>query len=321
MKTDPPLTGRNDSDLQAESAFMDWVHQLVSGASALQALQAGEVDAVMDPATCSAVLLPVARAAARVRIARQNTRSARAARNARASRTAAVARTGAANHLLAALPARDYARLLPGLEPARLSCGDVLHESGQSLQYIYFPTECLVSLLMVVDGHKSLEVGLVGREGVIGARAALGIAISPVRALVQESGMALRIRATRFMREFHCSPHLQQALFRSTDALLMQVSQTAACNHFHVVQARLARWLLMTHERLSSGVFHLTQEFLAEMLGVRRVSVTTAASALQRQNLIRYRRGNITILDQQGLEAACCSCYQRLQRIGPAVAN
>ncbi len=304
---------RGTSAVQAESAFMDWVHRLVKGASELRALDAGEVDAIMDPATCSAVLLPAARTPMRVRDSRSSARPSRAFRNARASRNAAVARAGAANQLLAALPARDYARLLSGLEPVRLTSGDVLHEFGQSMQFIYFPTDSLISMLMVVDGRKTLGVALVGHEGVVGASAASGISASPVRALVQVSGMALRIRSARLQRELLRSAHLQPALMRFADALLLQVGQTAACNHFHLVQERLIRWLLMTRERLSSCGFRLTQEFLADMLGVRRVSVTLAASVLQRQKLIRYKRGNITILDQQGLEAACCSCYRHRQ--------
>jgi CRP-like cAMP-binding protein len=167
-----------------------------------------------------------------------------------------------------------------------------------------------VSLLTVVEGHRALEVGLVGREGMVGSRLALGITTASVRALVQGTGAAERINSARFLREFHRSPGLQRALLHFTDTLMNQVTQTAACNRFHLVEARLARWLLMTRERLLSSEFLLTQEFLADMLGVRRAGVTTAACALQRQKLIRYRRGTITIVDQLGLEAAACSCYQ-----------
>jgi CRP-like cAMP-binding protein len=315
------LPGRSTSDLQAESAFMDWVRRLVKGAAELQALEAGQIDAIMDPATCSAVLLPEARAAMRTRVARKNAGAARGSRIAKAGRIAAVARAGAANHLLASLPALEYARLVSGLEPVKFARGDVLYEPGQVMQHIYFPTDCLVSMLMVIDGHRSLEVGLVGREGMIGARTAFGIATSPIRILVQGSGTALRIGSARFLREFQHSPFLQRALFRFSDAFVNQISQTAACNHFHMVQARLARWLLMTRARVSSGELRLTQELLGNMLGVRRVSVTMAANALQRQNLIRYKRGNITILDLPGLKAASCSCYRHLELMEPEAAT
>jgi CRP-like cAMP-binding protein len=189
------------------------------------------------------------------------------------------------------------------------------------MRYAYFPSDCLVSLLTVVEGHRALEVGLVGREGMVGSRLALGIRVSPIRALVQATGMAVRIKAARFLQEFRRSPALQQTLLHFTDSLMVQVTQTAACNHFHLVEARLARWLLMTRERLPSGEFHLTHEFLADMLGVRRVGVTSAASSLQRRELIRYRRGTITILDQQGLEAAACSCYRLVQVMGLGAAT
>jgi CRP-like cAMP-binding protein len=166
---------------------------------------------------------------------------------------------------------------------------------------------------MVVEGHRALEVGLVGREGMVGSRLALGITTASVRALVQGTGTAVRIESARFLQEFHRSPALQRALFHFTDALMIQVTQTAACNRFHLVEARLARWLLMTRERLLSSEFYLTQEFLADMLGVRRAGVTAAAGALQRRKLIHYRRGTITILDQEGLEASSCSCYQHVK--------
>jgi CRP-like cAMP-binding protein/PAS domain-containing protein len=233
-----------------------------------------------------------------------------------ASRIAALARAGTPNRLLAALPPKEYERLLPGLEPLKLTYGDVLYEPGEQMQYVYFPNDCLVSLLTVVESHRALEVGLVGREGMIGSRLALGITASPVRALVQGTGTAVRMKSARFLQAFRRSTALQRLLFRFTDALMLQVTQTAACNRFHVVEKRLARWLLMTRERLPSGEFHLTHEFLADMLGVRRVGVTSAASALQRQKLIRYRRGVITILDQRALEAAACSCYRHVQIMG-----
>ena len=220
---------------------------------------------------------------------------------------------GIPNNLLAALPRKSYLRLLPGLVPVDLVFGDVLYEAGQSIREVYFPSQSLVSLLTVVEGHLALEVGLVGREGMVGFPLALGVDVSPVRALVQGAGPALRMNAARFRKELGNSLPLQRELHRYIYALMAQISQTAACNRFHVVEARLARWLLMTRDRVGSGEFRMTQEFLSNMLGVRRVGVTEAASALQRRKLIEYSRGNIRILDDRGLEGACCSCYEMVR--------
>lgn len=222
----------------------------------------------------------------------------------------AANRSAVANHLLAALPRKNYLRLLAGLEPVTLTFGEVLYEPGQPIRHIYFPNDSLVSLLTLVDGHLALEVGLVGREGMVGIPLALGIGVSSVRALVQGSGTAMRMKSGSFFREFRQSPPLQRELHRYTHVLMVQVTQTAACNRFHVVEARLARWLLMTRDRVRLDQFRLTQEFLAHMLGVRRVGVTKAARALQQRKLISYSRGNIRILDQRGLEAASCRCYR-----------
>jgi CRP-like cAMP-binding protein len=418
---------------QAEPAFKDWLRQLVQGAAELRAFDAGEIDAVMDPTSASAILLPTARSAlqkssrlvlsalgalpgevcvldstgtvvltngawrrfvsahegaglgvregmnlfaacrdagagervrasavaAELRLVLAGTRdlvrckyvcnSARGgrfsfvltitgvctdhavhavlthehagesdrplttARSERAQRHAATARTDVPNRLLAALPANAQERLLDGLDSVSLTYGEVLNEPGEPMRYVYFPSDCLVSLLTVVEGHHALEVGLLGREGMVGSRLALGIGTSPVRALVQGTGTALRMRSTRFLQELRRSPQLRQATLRFADSLMSQVTRTAACNRFHTIEARLARWLLMTRERLPSAQFRLTQEFLADMLGVRRVGVTSAARALQRSKLIHYRRGIITILDQKGLETAGCSCYRHVQ--------
>jgi len=431
------LAVRRPSDLQAEAAFKDWLRQLVKGTAALRAFEAGEIDAVMDAESGSAILLPEARAAlqgssrlllsaldaltgevcvidaagtvvmtnrawrafvaaragaglgvreganffsacadvgARERVhadavaaglrdvlaggrqlfrcdylyhssdrdcalalsiarivqdgavyavvtresisERERVGAVRSWGRADESRVAAAGRELTPNRLLAALPAREYERLLSGLEPVRLNYGEVLYEPGKPMRHVYFPGDCVVSLLTVVDGHRALEVGLVGPEGMVGSPLALGITASSVRALVQGTGSAVRMKSPRFLQEARRSPALQRAVLRFTDALMLQATQTAACNRFHMVEARLARWLLMTRERAGSGVLHLTQEFLADMLGVRRVSVTSAAGALQRRKLIRYQRGIITIIDQQGLEAAACSCYRRVQARG-----
>ena len=218
------------------------------------------------------------------------------------------------NHLLASLPRQSYRNLLPHLDPVTLVFGDVLYETGARIREVYFPGKSVVSLLTVVDGHKALEVGLVGREGMVGLPLALGMETSPVRALVQGGGRAMQMSAAHFRTAFDGSPPLQRRLGRYTHELMAQITLTAACNRFHRVEARLARWLLMTRDRVGSGEFRLTHEFLSHMLGVRRVGVTQAASALHRRGLIEYGRGNIRILNHAGLEAAACTCYRRVRR-------
>jgi len=213
------------------------------------------------------------------------------------------------NELLAAMPRKAYETLLPKLAPVTLAFGEVLYVADAPIAHVYFPCESMVSLLLPVENHLDIEVGLVGREGMVGASLALGIAHSPVKALVQGAGSALRLSAAGFRRELARNPALQRAVNRYIHSLMAQITQTAACNRFHVVEARLARWLLMTRDRMRSPKFRMTHEFLSHMLGVRRVGVTEAASSLQRQKLIEYTRGNIRILDEPGLEAACCACY------------
>lgn len=214
------------------------------------------------------------------------------------------------NHLLAALPRPAYRRLLPHLQPVQLAYGQILYEPLGVITHVYFPLNSLVSLLTAVDAQRSLEVGMVGNEGMVGMPMALGIGVSDVRTLVQGSGTALKMSAAHFRAEFKASPPLQKALFRYNHLLMAQISQTAACNRFHDTPARLARWLLMTADRLHSDEFLLTHEFLAHMLGMRRVGVTEAASTLHKADLITYHRGNIVILDHKGLEDAACSCYR-----------
>lgn len=217
------------------------------------------------------------------------------------------------NRLLAALPRKNYQRLLPALERVTLTFGEILYEPGKPIGHVYFPDNALISLLTLADGHLALEVGMVGREGMIGTPVALGINNSPVRALVQGSGTAMRMTAAHFGKEFALAPPLQQLLYRYTHVLMAQVTQTAACNRFHVVEQRLARWLLMTLDRVGHDQFRLTQEFLSHMLGVRRVGITRAASILQKRELITYSRGSITILDRAGLEAYACGCYRTVK--------
>ncbi len=214
------------------------------------------------------------------------------------------------NSLLGALPRKEQRRLLAGLEEVSLTFGDVLYEPGDTIHHVYFPVNSLVSLLVLADGHLALEVGLIGRDGMVGIPLILGHERSPVRALVQGSGSALRMTAAHLLREFRLSAPLRRELYRYTHALMAQISQTAACNRFHVVEQRLARWLLMTHDRVKTDQFHMTHEFLGTMLGVRRVGVTTAAQALQERGLISYSRGTISVLDRAGLEASACRCYE-----------
>ena len=221
----------------------------------------------------------------------------------------------AANSLLAALPRSHYRSLLAHLEPVTVTFGEVLYSPGEPIHHVYFPTDSLVSLLTVVDGHMALEIGLVGREGMLGIPLVLGIDDSPVRALVQGSGTALRMRSAPFLGKFKQSVPLQKEIHRYVHERMVQITQTAACNRFHVVEARLARWLLMTRDRMRSDQFRLTQELLGCMLGVLRVAVTKAAGALQQRKLISYHRGEISILDGQGLEAAACRCYQVVKHV------
>jgi CRP-like cAMP-binding protein len=231
------------------------------------------------------------------------------------SRLRVANRPSAENLVLAAVPRQAYQRLLPRLEPVKLSYGQVLYEPAGRIEHVYFPVNCLVSLLTEVDQNRTLEVGMVGNEGMVGMPMVLGIGISAVRALVQGSGTAMRMTAARFRTEFKQNLALQRALFHYTHLLMAQISQTAACNRFHMAEARLARWLLMTSDRLQSDEFRLTHEFLAHMLGVRRVGVTKAASVLEREKLIDYSRGNIRILDRKRLEAASCICYRIVKNL------
>jgi len=221
-----------------------------------------------------------------------------------------IDRRTAANRVLASIPAKEYQRLRSQLEPVTLAFGQVLYEPGETIKHVYFPLDCLVSLLTAVDKRRTLEVGMVGNEGMVGMPFILGMGISGVRALVQGGGDALRIAAAPFRAAFARNLRLQQALHRYTYALMAQISQTAACNRFHAAEARLARWLLMTSERVGTDEFPMTHEFLAHMLGVRREGVTEAANALRRRKVIDYSRGKIQILDAARLKAASCSCYQ-----------
>ena len=437
MTSEQLLPTEGTSGLETHAEFTRWMRRIVKGSAELRAFEAGQIDAIMDPATVSAILLPAARSApqnphqlalevldalpggacvldslgtvlmtnrawrafaathsgvglsvrqgasfiaayrdappekpphagamaagfrqvmsgasprfrrefvcrgrnghcaftltiARITsdgdvhalVTRENIRThkptgtVRRIGSAKADRISTEARTATSNRLLNVLPDEEFQRLLVGFEPVNLAYGQVLYEPGDQIEFVYFPNDCPVSLLTVVEGHRSLEVGLVGREGIVGSRLALGGTTSSDRALVQGSGTAVRMKSAHFLRELRRSPGLQRVLLRFIDTLLIQVTANAACNRFHLVGERLARWLLMTRERSPSRKFYLTHDFLANMLGTRRESVTEAASTLKLLHLIDYNRGTITILDQPGLEAASCSCYQRVKVAG-----
>ena len=215
----------------------------------------------------------------------------------------------AENKLIALLPRVDRQRLLAIATSVELELGAVLCEPGETTRHVYFPQDCFLSLVTAIKGKPVLEVGMVGREGMLGIQLVLGIGTVPLHALVQGEGTAWRIDAAAFRRELARSKALDRVLRRYLYVLMTQLATAAACTRFHSVSPRLARWLLMSQDRAGADSFHLTQEFLAYMLGVRRVGITGAASALQRRGLIRYQRGEITVRDRAGLENAACSCY------------
>ena len=219
------------------------------------------------------------------------------------------------NRIVAALPQRDRKTFLASCEVVDLRYADVICESGRPLRHAYFPREGFISLVTELDDGERLEVGMIGDEGMLGASLLLGVDASPQRALVQGAGVSLRMSAASFRRNLAQNAALVRALHGYLYVLMGQLAQAAACVHYHLVEQRLARWLLLSRDRAHSDEFHLTHEFLAHMLGVRRVGVTRAASALHARGLIDYRRGDVSILDSQGLEEAACTCYQQGNRM------
>ena len=220
----------------------------------------------------------------------------------------------ARNLLLGALPDEDYRPLLPHLEPVALPLGWALYESGDRQAYVYFPTGGIVSLLYVMEDGASAEIAVVGNEGLVGVSLFMGGDSTPRRAIVQSAGHAYRLGADIVKREFERGTLLQRPLLRYTQALITQMSQTAVCNRHHTVEQQLCRWLLLSLDRLSSNELHMTQELIANMLGVRREGVTEAAGRLQESGLIRHQRGQIAVLDRPGLERRACECYAVVKR-------
>lgn len=216
------------------------------------------------------------------------------------------------NLLIAALPQTLRRRLVARFEPIELRLSQVLCRSGERMRYAYFPTHSFISLIAPLDGHAGLEVGLVGDEGMVGISLMLGIDAAPVDAVVQGAGTAWRMEAAMLRTELSRSEPLRQVLSRYLYVTLTQLGQAAACTRFHLVEARLARWLLMTRDRAHADEFYITHEFLSHMLGVRRAGITRAAVALRKRNLIHYSRGLLAVVDGAGLEQAACSCYATL---------
>lgn len=215
-----------------------------------------------------------------------------------------------ANRLLAALPKKDYQGLQRHLEEVPLVFGEILYQPNVLISDVYFPNSGIISVLAGVKERSTLEVGLVGKEGMIGLSVFLGVSASLNRAVVQGVGSAMKMKATAFRKECNNGGGLPRLLQRYSHSVLTQVTQSAVCNQFHSVDARLARWLLMTHDRMGDDEFQVTQEFLSHMLGVRREGVSIAAGDLQKRELIRYSRGHLQVMDRAGLEATSCACYE-----------
>jgi CRP-like cAMP-binding protein len=214
-----------------------------------------------------------------------------------------------ANRLLASLPAKEYQRLLPELEPVPLAFALIIYAPGDTIRHVYFPNDSIVSLLAAEDHHASLEVGMIGNEGMAGISVFMGVNRSRTLALVQGAGTALRMKSAALRKEADHVGSFHRLLHRYTHSLLTQMSLSSACNRFHTLNSRLARWLLMTHDRIGTDEFRLTQDFMSNMLGVRREGVNKVAGELQRDKLIKYSRGHMEILNRTALEQMSCACY------------
>ncbi len=218
------------------------------------------------------------------------------------------------NSLLAALPVEDYARLFPNLELVPMLLGDALYEPGIEMRYVYFPTDAIVSLLCVMEDGSSAEIAVVGNEGTVGVSLFMGGETTPSRAVVQSAGHAYRLKGQLLKDEFYRAGPMQRSLLRYTQALLTQMAQTAVCNRHHTLDQQFCRWLLLSFDRLSTNELVMTQELIANMLGVRREGVTEAAGNVQKAGLIKYSRGHITLLDRAGLEGRACECYEVVKK-------
>ncbi|KHK55326.1 Crp/Fnr family transcriptional regulator [Ralstonia sp. A12] len=218
------------------------------------------------------------------------------------------------NHLLSVLPAEEWSRIAPGLVLVDMPLGHVLYESGDRPDYVYFPVTCIVSLLYVMENGSSGEIAIVGNEGLIGIAIFMGGETTPSRAVVQSAGAAYRMSSHALKREFNRAGAMQRLLLRYTQALITQMAQTAVCNRHHSIDQQLCRWLLLSLDRLQSNELRMTQELIANMLGVRRSGVTEAALKLQDAGLIRYSHGTIEVLDRPGLELRVCECYAVVKR-------
>lgn len=214
------------------------------------------------------------------------------------------------NYLLSDLPAEEFDRLLPHLTPVTLQLGQVLYESGDRLDYVYFPTTAIVSLLYIMENGSTAEIGVVGNDGILGIALFMGGDTTPNRAIIQSAGEAYKMAARDLMNEFSMGGRFHNLLLRYTQALITQISQTAVCNRLHSVEQQLCRWLLLSHDRLNSDKLVMTHDLISNMLGVRREGVTLAARKLTSRNLIKNVRGTITVLDRKGLEEASCECYK-----------
>lgn len=215
-----------------------------------------------------------------------------------------------ANHLIAGVTQEERERLLPGLQEVSLPLGKVLYESGERLDYIYFPTTAIISLLYIMENGATAEIGVVGNDGLIGIAIFMGGDTTPNRAVVQSAGRSFKMKAQLMKDEFTRGGRFHNLCLRYTQALITQISQTAVCNRLHSVDQQLCRWLLLSHDRLPSDRLIMTQDLIANMLGVRREGITHAAKRLQSAGYISYVRGDMTILDRQGLEGQVCECYQ-----------
>jgi CRP-like cAMP-binding protein len=296
---------RADADAELEAArLQSALRQLPEGGVERQAIDAGEIDAVVDYANSNIIMFPLARRAMRD-----------AAKDATAADWRPALRRPVLNSVLAALPRADYEQLLPGLEAVAPKVGEVLHEEGVPIRYVYFLVDCVVSLLTRTEGQRTTATGIVGREGMVGMSLVYGVDASSVRAQVLAAGTAMRMSAERFRDEFRRSLPLQRELYRYAYVELAQARQAVACGRSHHMEQLLASMLLMISDRSGSQELFLTQETLADILRARRESITVAATTLRSSNLIRYSRGKISIVRRKGLEAASCSCYSKIETL------